>query len=342
MARRAAADWVRDSASRWPGFLGAYLAGSIVGLPDKAPWPVSSDVDIMVVVTTEGATQSRGKFLYGGCLLEATLLPAERLASPEAVLSSYHLAGGLRADTILCDPTGRLRALQRQVAAHFAERRWVRRRCREAWEKSDAGLANIDPDAPFYAQVNAWAFSTGVMTHVLLVAALRNPTVRRRYLEARHVLEHFRHAALYPALLGFLGCAGWRRAQTEEHLAATIAAFDAAAAVARTPLPWSSDITPLARPILVEGSREMIAAGDHREAAFWIVATAARCQWILALDGTGARQQAHVPAFQALAADLGIRDTPALLARAAAARAFLPQVWEVAEDILQHNPDIRD
>ena len=40
------------------------------------------------------------------------------------------------------------------------------------------------------------------------------------------------------------------------------------------------------------------------------------------------------------AADLGIPDTPALLARAAAARAHLPRVWAVAEDVMARNPEI--
>jgi len=352
-ARQAAAAWVNAYASRQAGFRGAYLAGSIVGLPDEMPWPRSSDVDVMVVTGGEGEHAGAanagdvnalplGKFRYGGVLLEATLLPEEVLASPEAVLSSYHLAGAFRLDTILSDPTGRLRPLQRAVSASFAVRRWVRCRCREAYDKSDAGLAGIGPGAPFHAQLNAWAFSTGVMTHVLLVAALRNPTIRLRYQAVRAVLEAYGHETLYADLLGFLGCADWTRAQTEHHLNAVIAMFDAAAAIGTTRFPWSSDITSLARPILVEGSHALIDSGEHREAVFWIIATAARCQYILAADASDAEREAHAPAFQALAADLGIPDTPSLLARAAAARAYLPRVWEVAEEIIEHNTEIRE
>ena len=350
-ACQAAAEWVQSYASRQAGFRGAYLAGSIVGLADEVPWPESSDVDVMVVTGVEGEHTGvapagdvnvlpRGKFRYGGVLLEATLLPEQTLASPEAVLSSYHLAGALRVDTILSDPSGRLRSLQRAVSAALGQRRWVRRRCQEAWNKSDTGLASIGPGVPFYAQVNAWVFSRGVMTHVLLVAALRNPTIRRRYQAVREVLEAYGHDAIYPELLGFLGCADWTRAQTEHHLNAVIAMFDAAAAIGTTHFPWSSDVTPLARPILVEGSRALIERGHHRDAVFWVVATAARCQYILAADASDAERDAHAPAFQALAADLGIPDTPALLARAAAARAYLPQVWAIAEDVMARNPEI--
>jgi len=48
-ARRVAIEWVERVASQMPGFEGAYFAGSIVGLPDDAALPPSSDVDIVIV-----------------------------------------------------------------------------------------------------------------------------------------------------------------------------------------------------------------------------------------------------------------------------------------------------
>jgi hypothetical protein len=112
------------------GFLGAYFGGSTVALPDDAELPVASDVDVVVIAVAEPPLKL-GKFLYLDTLLEVTDLPRHQLASME-VLTSYHLASSLRTDTIIADPTGFLRRLQTQVAAHFAERAWVRRRCENA------------------------------------------------------------------------------------------------------------------------------------------------------------------------------------------------------------------
>ncbi|MHB1317559.1 MAG: hypothetical protein ACYCYF_02965 [Anaerolineae bacterium] len=337
-ARRVAAEWVEQVASRLPGFEGAYLAGSIVGLADGEEAAPSSDVDI-VLVSPHGVTlPGMGKTVYRGALLEATNLHWDLLSSPEAVLPAYHLAGSFRVDTIIADPAGRLRALQREVAAGFARRTWVRRRCLDAFEKSAAGLASIDPREPFHQQVLSWVFPTGVMAHVPLVAALRNPTVRRRYAAVRQVLAEYGRADVYDQLLDLLGCR-MTPAQVAGHLPGLSAMFDDAAAIGRTPFSFSSDISALARPIAIGGSEEMIRSGDHREAVFWMVVTAARCQAILAADAPGLRQ-AHAPAFEALMADLGLHGASDLQRRAQEAARFLPALWEAAGDILHRNNGI--
>jgi hypothetical protein len=82
--------------------------------------------------------------------------------------------------------------------------------------------------------VLTWLFPTGVTTHVLLTAGLRNPTVRLRYLAARGAAGA---ARLRPAEQG----------RVEQHLAAMTAVFDRAAAVATKPFPFASDITPAAQ-----------------------------------------------------------------------------------------------
>ena len=42
-------------------------------------------------------------------------------------------------------------------------------------------LGGVTPARPWPGQVLAWLFACGVTCHVLLVAGLRNPTVRTRY-----------------------------------------------------------------------------------------------------------------------------------------------------------------
>jgi hypothetical protein len=47
------------------------------------------------------------------------------------------------------------------------------------------------------------------------------------------------------------------------------------------PFFFASDISYIARPISIGGSRELIERGYHREAVFWMVATYSRCQKML-------------------------------------------------------------
>lgn len=340
-ARTAAAEWVERYAGREEGFMGAYFSGSTVGKPDDAELPTASDLDLVVVTERTELPLKPGKFVYRDTLLEVTNVSWNQLASKEEVLTSYHLAGSFREDTIITDPTGQLRSIQRHVARHFAEKVWVRRRCENALQKISNGLRSIDSSAPLYDQVTSWLFPTGVTAHVILVASLRNPTIRLRYIAAREALQDLGHADFYPELLHLLGCDHLTPPCVEHHLDELAILFDASAASARTPYFFSSDITPAARTIAIDGSRELIRTGFHREAMFWIVATFARCHKILTADAPDL-QPAFAPAFDAVIADLGIHSVRDILARAEDNLRFLPKLRETAEAVLSANPGIVD
>jgi hypothetical protein len=328
-AREIAASWVRAHRA---GSAGAYLTGSAARLPGDAELPRTSDVDVVVVTAGTDAPPKLGKFRHRGVLLEVTYLPAAELASAEHVLSSYHLAGGFRTDTIIDDPTGHLRRLQATVGAAFADPKWVRRRLLDVRHRIETGLRGLDPAAPWHEQVLGWLFRTGVTAHLPLVAALRNPTVRLRYPAAREVLLSCGRADVYGQLLGLLGVQGLSPAAVQAHLDALADTFDATAAVARSPFFFSTDLTPQARPIAIDGSQDLIDVGDHREAVFWIVATFGRCHTVLAVDDPALHRRLR-PAFEAAVADLGITGSADLRERARDVLVQLPELCRVAETI---------
>ncbi|WP_077063075.1 hypothetical protein [Streptomyces sp. MP131-18] len=333
-ARAAAADWVARHGRGLPGFHGAYFSGSTIALAPDDPVPPGSDVDIVLVVDDQDPGPKPGKFLYRGALLEVTLLPAELLASAEDVLSQHHLAPSLRTDTLIADPTGRLRALHEEVARRFAEPHWVRRRCASALRLVENGLGGLDTTAPWPQAVTAWLFPTGVTTQVLLVAGLRNPTVRLRYAAVRELLAEHGLLDRHEELLALLGSAALTAGRAEHHLHALARTFDATAAVARTPFFFSSDITPAARPISIDAILGLIRAGLHREVAFWIAATFARCHTILDADAPEALRRDHAGPFADFLADLGITSAADLASRAKDVLAYLPVLTETTEAVL--------
>ncbi|MEF3303151.1 hypothetical protein [Paenibacillus sp. GYB003] len=333
VARAAATEWVMQYTGQEPWFMGAYFSGSTVGQPDDAMMSVGSDMDVVVVTSEANPPLKPGKFIYRGALIEITFLSWNQIASPEEVLASYHLAGSFRVDTIIADPTGQLRVVQQKVSRHFAERDWVRRRCENVRQKIEHGLRNIDPTAPWHDQFMAWLFMTGVTTHVLLVAALRNPTVRLRYLAVYNVLREFGRTDIYPELLRLLGCEHWTPQRASHHLSALARTFDAAAAHAKTPFLFSSDITVASRPIAIDGSRNLIRDGYHREAVFWIGATFARCHKILSADAPKLQVEL-APAFEEFVKDLGIPSSDTLARRAEDVLQFLPRLWDEAESLM--------
>jgi hypothetical protein len=176
---------------------------------------------------------------------------------------------------------------------------------------------------------------------VLLVAGLRNPTVRQRYLAARELLSVYGHLEFYETLLEDLGCARMSRSRVEKHLAALTDAFDTAKTVVRSPFFFASDISDRARPVAIDGSHDLIARGFHREAIFWTVATYSRCQMIFHHDAPELFER-FAPGYRALLGDLGIASFTDLQRRHEQTQHVLPQVWKVAEAIISANPDIED
>ncbi len=283
-----------------------------------------------------------GKRIYRDVLLDVSYLPSEQLRSPEQILGDYHLAGSLRTPSVIVDPSGRLATLQAAVSREYAKRRWVSGRCKHARDKILSYLESLDASALLHDQVIAWLFAAGITTHVLLVAGLKNPTVRQRYVAARELLAEYGFLEFYETLLELLGCARMGRACVERHLAALATVFDVAAAAVKTPLPFASDLSDAARPIAIDGSRELIEHGYHREAIFWMVATDSRCQKALHHDAPPEMQERFGHGYRQLLGELSIMSFADLQQRGDQVRDLLPRLWDVAEAILAANRGIED
>ncbi|GAA3589808.1 hypothetical protein GCM10022419_085370 [Nonomuraea rosea] len=320
-ARQVARKWVRAEGAALPGFEGAFLTGSALwAKPDEELAP-SSDVDVMVVADPSAAL---GKFAYEGVLLEVSAIAG--LGSTHEVLSDYHLAGSFHLPSVLADPTGRLTEIQRVVARDFAERPWILARCTNAMDRVRGWINGMNESAPLPEQVASWLFGTGVTTHVLLVAALRNPTVRRRYVAVRELLVEHGRADFHEGLLDLLGCAAFEPARVRTHLAALEKVYDATSGLHVPSYRFDSDISPAARAVAIDGSRELIESGLHREAVFWMVATYARC--LAKRDAAGVTGYAE--GFQELLADLGAGTFTDRRRRGDRVLAALPGLWQTA------------
>jgi hypothetical protein len=328
-AREVVAAWVDAHAAPDPAFRGAFLTGSATALPSAATLPRTSDVDVTVLVAASPPDPTprgrrTGKRLVDGVLVDVSYLAKEALADPARVAASFVYAPSFRGGQVVADPTGQLSRLEAAIAPRFTTPGAVRARTNDVHRRIRARLTALGPAAPWPEMVLSWLFPTSLTAVAALVAALRMPTVRLRYLRAREVTP----PAEYERLLALLGCADHGRERVGGHLDALAERFDEAAAVlAHTggidndearPFGFAADLTPAARPVAIDGSRALVEGGDHREAVFWIVATAARCQAVIT-DRAPALARDREPAFRALVADLTGMRTPAdILAHRAA------------------------
>lgn len=274
-AKGIARQWVQDHLAQTDGFRGAFFHGSINDLAGDARLLPSSDVDVMAIFD-EPPSLKLGKFWHEDLLLEVSYLAADDVRSAEQILGQYHLTHSFRTKSIIIDPSGQLAPIQAAVAQNFAKRKCVSTRCKQAHDKVLNNLAGLDPTAPFHMQVMAWLFTIGVMTHVLLVADLQNPTVSTRYVAAQKLLARIGRLDIHEKLLALQGSDQLSREEVARLMTPLTEVFDAAKVVVKTPIFFATDISDVARPISIDGSWALIEQGFHREAIFWIVATYTR------------------------------------------------------------------
>jgi len=334
-ARAVAAGWVHDHQQQLPGFRGAFFSGSLTELSLDSELSATSDVDVVVVLAGSEAIPKLGKFGHEGVLLEVTFLAEDELADVEAVAHTFFLAPSFRTDQVISDPTGHLGRLQRRISTGFSRPEAIRARYQNALERLETRLGRVGAEPAWHDQVSAWLFPTSLTTVVILVAALKNPTVRLRYLNARATLVAHDRLEVYGRLLELTGCAAAQPDQVQRHLDRLAVTFDRAAALARTPFFFSSDITPVARPIAIGGSQDLIAAGRHREAVFWVIATYARCQRILSADAPDVAAQTAPWFAEAVEELLSVSGVADLQRRAGLTLSFLPELSATAETILE-------
>lgn len=261
-------------------------------------------------------------------LLEVSTVTWEELGGPEDVLGSWVFAPMFRTDGVIADPSGRLAAVRERVAAGFADPVWVRERCAGVRRRIEAGLRAVGGSAPVAEQVLSWVFPTSLLAVWPAVAGLADPTVRRRYVRAERVLSRFGFADRYAGLLDTLdgGGVGVDAARVREHLAGLAVVFDEVSRLPREGFAFGADLGTAGRPVVFDGAAELIEAGRHREAMFWVLVTWARCHVV-----SGVVAPEWERAFGAVLADLGVASAADRRRRADGLLAALPG-WQSVVD----------
>ena len=335
-AKSIARAWVLDHAGSVPRLWAAFFGGSINWLPDDAELGAGSDVDIWHLVEGEVDPALRQqKIEHRGMILDVFYCGNETLSSPESALGDWGMAFHLLRPSVIHDPTGGLGRIQGIVAQRYGEPFWVRRRCEAIAGGVRAFLLPClrgvpDKGDPFFS----FALLVNNIEQIPLVAAVRPLTIRKGAMVFTDMMKSLQREDLGEQRLELQGSARMSRADVEGLLAACIPAYDRAVEVHRTHFYPDFDLDPAARHVMIDGARDIIERGYHREAVGWILATHVIARMALLLDAPEEYERDHKPGFDALLEALGI-DTPVALARKAdMAEALLTQVMVLAESIV--------
>ena len=308
--------------------------GSVARAPRESVMAVDSDVDISVLI--DGPTPGWIPIdeLHRGVAIEAGLRSIEEYRGAEAVLANPDIADHLAIDSILDDPTGLLREIQPAVARDFALQPWVAARCVDEkrrvamhYEAARAGESTID-------------VATGVIQAVLnlsgliAVALLRTPTHRKSLVNLRSQLTELGRAELAEEALAVCGLADLTPARTTFFLDASARAFDRAIQVKRRPSLLDFKLKPHLRPYVVDGPREMIETGHHREAAMWIGFTLIIACMALQNDAPEEERGAYAELLDSFFDECGYGEPSAWPQHFRSFEALRDSVYALADDIV--------
>jgi hypothetical protein len=330
-AIHAASVWLERLKGEVVGYRGAWVAGSVARLKPHEVVPAGSDVDVMVIADVEGHL---GKSIRDGLVIEGTVLPAARALDAQIVLGDYHLAPGLVHARILDDPYGDIARVQQAVLERYRDPATVRARLDHVEERVRATLASARTAGSSGERLNAWQFGVGQIAHMILVGALENPTVRKRYVAAARVMEQYGEEVAYERLLRLAGINRIARPAVEA-LARELDSLLMRVGPLAEGSTWrfASDIASPMRPMVMNGIRTMIAEGWHREAMFPVSMTWCRCAQLLEMESPEDVRRAAPVDLGSLALVLRVPDEEALTQFVADAEAAIPAFRALADRI---------
>jgi hypothetical protein len=330
-------EWVELHARQLPDFAGAYLWGGITALPAEAPFHLYRDVDV-VVVRTAGAPDDDEEVLYRGLSLEIIPKNLDEHQDAQAVLADPSAGPNLATTQILADPTGILTPLHEAVAAAYGQRRWVQARCAAEQALAAEGLAAMHRATTPAERLDAVRALLGALSGLLAVAHLKRPTTRRTLTLLGELLAAQGRVDLHEAALRIMGSAQLSVGDVQALHAQIISAFDRAAVVNRTPVPYGFAIQLHLRPYYMEATKELIDEGHHREAIYWI-ACLDTIYFVLQNDAPDAEKPGFAAQLHALYVALGYTADALWAERVATAERLAPEIFHIADVLAAQHPE---
>jgi len=335
-----AREWMERHGRDLPGCQAAHLVGSLTGLPHNSIFAAYRDVDISIVSSVEHSGEAAVLDIpYRGLIIECGFHSLADYRSAGKLLAHPGLAAHLAVDCVLYDPDGLLATVQPIVARDYRRRRWVLERC-EAEKRDTLRLLEQAEraEAPGEYMLALYSLVGMALCGLLMVATLQAPTHRRCLVLARDLLYERDRPELYEALLDLLGHATLSRAEVERWLALASVAFDRAVAVKRSPSPFGFKFKPHVRPYLIDGARELIEQGLHREAMWWLGFVYFASNAVIQNDGDAGEQPDYQARLCEFLGPLASETATERRGRVLRARRLADALFTLADQLVAHNP----
>ena len=281
-AKQMAREWLRRQAPNVPQYAGALLTGSVHWLADGAHWPATSDVDIHILQETDTPLVHR-KVPFGDIVVEASYRSTKEYRDTERLLGNPYVPH-LMHPCVMDDPHGWLVDMQRQVGADYGKPVWLGKRINWVADNAHGKLTNARDKIGTLTRMLQFVLGIRNIAAIPAVAAKVNPTGRRCLVLSGRLLGEAGAERLQEAMLEALCGPDLSAEMVGRHIEQIEALFDPASAVLKTPFWGDFDMDPCVKTIAIEGSRELVTAGRHREAEYFVLLMLYFCHRALAND----------------------------------------------------------
>jgi hypothetical protein len=338
-ARSIAEQWVTEELARFPGeVLCVFTHGSINWLADEDPFSPSSDLDLVVVVPKVDPARHRPcKRPYGGIAVEAFYVPHEWLLSTDALLADFRLAPNVVHGKVLFDPDRIMDGLRAVMAPELARRHWVRLRCRSVRDHALPVISAFErSDSLIYLNA-VTCLAVRAMAQMVLLADLKNPTVKKALVKARDVFSAYDMAEEQRRLLHLFGAAELDDDSilvASRHCHQTL---DEACHWLRTPFIGDNCVTVYSRPSLDVDVPACVAEGTGREIFSWVVTLYAHAMIALENDAPAAVAAAAKQVYLGDMASIQAATPAQARAQMLACRPGLERMVDLCDDIIARN-----
>jgi hypothetical protein len=145
---------------------------------------------------------------------------------------------------------------------------------------------------------------------------------------------------LYQGILETAGVENVVEREARGYLAELSVAFDYALSVVQTPFYGDFDVQEASRPIVVDGSWELIEAGFPREMTFCILCVRSLVQNAIENDAGESEKMAFRSSYDRLLSAVGIHSPADIEAKVRMLRHLLPEIMSAAYALIDSHPDI--
>jgi hypothetical protein len=149
----------------------------------------------------------------------------------------------------------------------------------------------------------------------------------------RRLLSSRGRTDLCEGLLNVLGAAEVSREAALAYLGSGTQAVARAMQVHKTPHPFGAKMRPHTMPYAIDGAREMIDSGYHRESLPWILIVHSLSAQVLAVDAPPDEREQHELAYARLLASLGLETLEDCRIRAQAIQEYTSELFPYCDQL---------